>query len=243
MELYLIRHGQSTNNRGDARVPDPPLTELGRQQADRAGRALRNLGITRLYCSAMLRAVQTAAIVGARLELAPHVFVGIHEWGGIWKDRIEGGVEQLPGLTRSQLRDVCPSVVLPDDVTDAGWWFPSSNSDEPTQEWNHTQILRSIHENCLAFIAHLDQYHDEEDERVGAIIHGGAGSILLGTILGMQQQLPPPDDPLDRFPHNNTGITKVRRSPERSQILFHNQTAHLLDDGDYRLETDSPMIT
>ncbi len=48
MELYPIRHGQSTNNRGDARVSDPSLTELGRQQATRAGLALRNLGITRL---------------------------------------------------------------------------------------------------------------------------------------------------------------------------------------------------
>ena len=74
MELYLIRHGQSTNNRGDARVPDPPLTELGKQQADRTGKALGNLGITRLYCSAMLRAVQTAAIVGGHLGTASACF-------------------------------------------------------------------------------------------------------------------------------------------------------------------------
>ena len=79
MELYLIRHGQSTNNRGDVRIPDPPLTELGRKQADRAGQALKRIGITRLYCSAMLRAVQTAAIVSEHLELAPHIFVGLHE--------------------------------------------------------------------------------------------------------------------------------------------------------------------
>ena len=80
MELYLIRHGQSTNNRGDARIPETPLTEIGKQQADRTGRTLRDLGITRLYCSAMLRAVQTAAIVGEHLELAPHVLSESTSW-------------------------------------------------------------------------------------------------------------------------------------------------------------------
>ena len=134
MELYLIRHGQLTNNRGDARVPDPPLTDLGKQQADRTGKALGNLGITRLYCSAMLRAVQTAAIVGGHLELPPHVFVRIHEWGGIWKDRVDGGRVQLPGLTRSQLRDACPTAVLPDDVTDEGWCIQAFDAHELASE-------------------------------------------------------------------------------------------------------------
>ena len=176
MELYLIRHGQSTNNRGDARVPDSPLTELGKQQADRAGRALRNLSITRLYCSAMLRAVQTAAIVGGHLGSAPHVFVSIHEWGGIWKDRVDGGRVQLPGLTRSQLRDVCSTAVLPDDVTDEGWCIQAFDAHELAQGGNDEQMLGLAHENCLRFIAHLDHHHHaREHEKVEAILHGGSG--------------------------------------------------------------------
>ena len=112
MELYLIRHGQSANNRGDARVTDPPLTELGKQQTDRAGRALRNLGITRLYCSAMLRAVQTAATVGGHLELPPHVFVSLHEWGrGMWEDR--GNAGRSYNCRDSHGRSYAMSVQLP----------------------------------------------------------------------------------------------------------------------------------
>ena len=239
MELYLIRHGQSTNNRGDARVPDPPLTELGKQQTDRAGRALRNLGITRLYCSAMLRAVQTAAIVGGHLELAPHIFVGLHEWGrGMWEDRGNAGIVQLPGLTRSQLRDVCPTVVLSDDVTDEGWWFQVFDAHELAQGGNVEQMLGLAHENCLRFIAYLDRHHAGEDGKVGAILHGGSGSILLGAFFGLL-----PNESRDRFPHNNAGITKILRTPEYTQLLYQNQTGHLLKESEFDLEASSPMVT
>lgn len=240
MELYLIRHGQSTANRGDARILDPPLTELGRQQADRAGQTLKHLGITRLYCSAMRRAVQTAVIVGEHLELAPHVFVGIHESGGIWEDRgDDGGIIQLPGLTRSQLHDICPSVVLPNDVTDEGWWFPACDSDQQAPALDDARILQLVHKNCLEFIAHLDQHHVGEDERIGAITHGGSGSILLGTLL----ETPLPKKSLNRFPHNNTGISKIRRTHDDTQFLYLNRTRHLLGECVSNPEANSPLLT
>ena len=239
MELYLIRHGQSTNNRGDARIPETPLTEIGKQQADRAGRTLRDLGITRLYCSAMLRAVQTAAIVGEHLELAPHVFVGIHEWGGIWEDRDDSGMIPLPGMTRSQLRDICPSVVLPNDVTDEGWWFPSCDSDGRAPALDDARILQLVNRNCLEFIAHLDQHHVGEDEKIGAITHGGSGSILLGTLL----ETPLPKKSLNRFPHNNTGISKIRRTHNDTQFLYLNRTRHLLEEGVSNSEANSQLLT
>ena len=239
MELYLIRHGQSTNNRGDERVPDPPLTEFGRKQADKAGQALKDVGVTRLYCSAMLRAVQTAAIVGEHLDLAPHVFVGIHEWGGIWEDRVDSSIIQLPGLTRLQLRDVCPTVVLPDDVTDEGWWFPSCDSNEQAPALDDAQILQLVSRNCLEFIAHLDQHHVGEDEKIGAITHGGSGSILLGALL----ETPLPKKSLNRFPHNNTGISKIRRTRDDTQFLYLNRTRHLMEEGVSKPEANSPLLT
>ena len=90
MELYLIRHGQSTNNRGDSRVSDPPLTELGEEQARLVGQFIKDEGINRLYCSPMIRALHTAALINERLGLVPHVFVGLHEMGGIYEDHEDG---------------------------------------------------------------------------------------------------------------------------------------------------------
>lgn len=37
MELYLIHHGQSTNNAGLPHVADPSLSNLGKQQAHYVG--------------------------------------------------------------------------------------------------------------------------------------------------------------------------------------------------------------
>ena len=51
MELYLIRHGQSTNNAGLPHVADPPLSDLGKKQAYHVGKALQREEISRLYCS------------------------------------------------------------------------------------------------------------------------------------------------------------------------------------------------
>ena len=78
MELYLIRHGQSTNNAGLPHVADPPLSNLGKQQAYYVGKALQRARISRLYCSPMLRALQTAEIIGGILSLAPHIYIGLH---------------------------------------------------------------------------------------------------------------------------------------------------------------------
>ncbi len=78
--LYLVRHGQSVWNvqqRTQGQTVHPALTELGRRQAGAAAGAvaadLERAGLvaTLLLCSDLVRAVQTAQIVGARLSLAP----------------------------------------------------------------------------------------------------------------------------------------------------------------------------
>ena len=92
MEFYIIRHAQSFNNAlvdQRQRVQDPPLTELGHRQAaivaqhlttgrnpeqkegvseeDTAVHYRRGYGLTRLYCSAMHRSLQTAAALSRAL--------------------------------------------------------------------------------------------------------------------------------------------------------------------------------
>jgi probable phosphoglycerate mutase len=57
MELIIIRHGLPERRSDTA---DPPLTPAGRDQAERAARALSTERIDAVYSSPMLRAVQTA---------------------------------------------------------------------------------------------------------------------------------------------------------------------------------------
>jgi broad specificity phosphatase PhoE len=71
--MILLRHGQSEFNlhfgatRRDPGLIDPPLTGLGREQADRAARDLARLPIARIIVSPYTRALQTAAPLAAAL--------------------------------------------------------------------------------------------------------------------------------------------------------------------------------
>ena len=83
MQLYLIRHGQSENNALAGESPetaDPGLTRTGQAQARSVALHLRHCadktdvrdglvgepgyGLGRLFCSPMLRALETARPIG-----------------------------------------------------------------------------------------------------------------------------------------------------------------------------------
>ena len=55
-KLYLVRHAQSTNNANPEpkRIPDPPLTELGTQQAQALSTYVPNIQPTHLLTSPFL---------------------------------------------------------------------------------------------------------------------------------------------------------------------------------------------
>jgi broad specificity phosphatase PhoE len=76
----LVRHGQSHANverRLDTRPPGAELTELGREQALAFAGGIGKPGL--LAHSVATRASQTAAVIGAEVEVATHQLVGIHE--------------------------------------------------------------------------------------------------------------------------------------------------------------------
>ena len=81
--LVLLRHGQSQANverRLDTRPPGAALTPLGRDQARTF--ATYSLGSGRpalLTHSVATRALQTAAVIGAKLDLPAYEVGGIHE--------------------------------------------------------------------------------------------------------------------------------------------------------------------
>lgn len=72
MRLYFIRHGESESNHSDLITgqQDVPLTELGRDQARLAGKAMRSAGITidQIVCSSLMRAHDTAKLIAHELD-------------------------------------------------------------------------------------------------------------------------------------------------------------------------------
>jgi broad specificity phosphatase PhoE len=82
MRLLLLRHGQTDGNTAgalDTAVPGLHLTELGRQQAEAAARALADRGIEQIYVSTLARTHQTAAPLAAALGIEPRELDGLRE--------------------------------------------------------------------------------------------------------------------------------------------------------------------
>ena len=75
--LFLfLRHGQAKNNVERilaGRTKGFPLTELGIQQAEKIGDFLKPLNISKIYCSPIERAEQTARIVANKVDLVCNV--------------------------------------------------------------------------------------------------------------------------------------------------------------------------
>ncbi len=71
--LYFLRHGESEANvlhEFSNRPGKHPLTEKGRRQARALAERLSGASIRRIYCSPVLRAVQTAEILSDQLGVA-----------------------------------------------------------------------------------------------------------------------------------------------------------------------------
>lgn len=80
MLLYLIRHGNAKKLAGESYVT-APLTELGRAQAELTGDYLRTAAIhwDAYYSSPLRRAVETANIIGAAIEMTPALCPDLRE--------------------------------------------------------------------------------------------------------------------------------------------------------------------
>jgi broad specificity phosphatase PhoE len=85
-KYYLLRHGESLKNVKDLNSSWPekfysPLTRRGKREALRAAKSLRKKKIDLIFSSDMLRAKQTAEIVGKELGLHPKFDKRLREIG------------------------------------------------------------------------------------------------------------------------------------------------------------------
>jgi probable phosphoglycerate mutase len=96
--ILLARHGETDWNserrwQGHA---DRPLNEVGRQQARELAETLTDRAIDVVYSSDLLRAHETALIVGERLGLLVSVDAGLREVDvGDWSGRVHSEIEGL----------------------------------------------------------------------------------------------------------------------------------------------------
>jgi broad specificity phosphatase PhoE len=69
--IWLVRHGDCYEDMADG--ADPPLSPLGRRQAERLAERVRRLGDVAIYSSPYRRAVETARIIGGDVREDPRL--------------------------------------------------------------------------------------------------------------------------------------------------------------------------
>jgi broad specificity phosphatase PhoE len=223
MRLYIIRHAQSLNNALEDqrhRIAEPHLTEIGRQQAECLAQALSNGGIPdpklgdvgrsfdRLYTSPMRRALETTQPLARALGIRPHIWVDIHECGGMWQDHGEdGGIVGYPGLNRAEIAAAFPGYIAPPELTDAGWWRAGQEGSAACRArvWRVAATLRSW---------------AASDDRIALVTHGDFTNNLLQALLDASAPV---------WIHMyNTGISVVDFRPDGSLGLrYTNRVDHL----------------
>lgn len=96
--LLLARHGQTNDNLEPLRAQgfsNTPLNSVGRAQAHVLAERVAELEVASLWTSDLQRATETAAIIGARIGLAPEPDARLREGNrGEWEGRLFIDIER-----------------------------------------------------------------------------------------------------------------------------------------------------
>lgn len=202
MRIYFVRHGQSENNAlwdetgmRHVRIEDPVLTELGQRQSACAARFLAGLKepFKHVYCSLMLRAVQTAECIGSILALPVTAWTDLHEVGGMYvEDEIQQGkFLQRSGKNRTYFQQHHPSLALPAEVTDAGWW-QQPFEDESARPARAARVWQQLNDR-----------HGNSDEALVLVTHLGFYNMMMSLLAGSGNAMPL------WFHLDNAGVTRL----------------------------------
>jgi 2,3-bisphosphoglycerate-dependent phosphoglycerate mutase len=197
--LLLVRHGQSTWNR-EHRIQgqlDPPLSELGRRQAELLGRRLAGRRWAGFYASDLKRAFETATILGHAIGVAPKPMQSLREiFLGEWE-----------GLRTDELAQRFPDAW-------AAW------TDEP--DWDLVpggEGAALFEARISAAIEEILQRHDHGD--VLAVTHGGAIQVALHRAVGRASH------GLFPFKIQNASLSVIEKRDGKVVIAGVNDVAHL----------------
>lgn len=187
MKLLLVRHAQSTANVLkilNTAMPGPPLTELGREQAEALAVYLCDEPVVAVYSSIATRAQETAAPLARVRGLDVQVIEGVHEVQvGELEDR--GDQEGIEAYAR---------VFFP-------WTLGELDARMPGGESG-----REICERYLGAVAQMRAKHEQEhpDGAVVLVSHGGVMRLCAELLA---DNVPPSVAEAGLIP--NTGVIEL----------------------------------
>lgn len=215
MKITYIRHAESVNNHsyylhgnGEQYILDPPLSELGEQQAAALAKFLaantEEFNFDRIYISPFLRTLQTAATFTHLYPDSPKIVCPwIYEGGGcreiIRQDPLE--VKISSGMGRSEILSRFPDFTVEEagenPITDQGWY--TLGEVEPESH---------VFYRAVETIDYFTKQHAYPEEHIALVSHGNFYNYLVNAILEQRKQL--------RFYYaiENTGISQFSYQPD-----------------------------
>jgi broad specificity phosphatase PhoE len=215
-DFYFIRHGESESNVQPGLAAgvnfDAPLTDRGHKQAVALGERLKAEGrsFDRIYSSTMVRAVQTTQGMLQGMGIGSTAF----EQSG---DIIERQVPEWRGVPVEEAHT--PNVKLL--MAENGKWF------KPGDGESHREVERRFSnwmEDELLF--NNDFVSRPGRQRVAIVSHGLALQAIFHYIMGFNDSL------IDRFPMNNTSISRFRFDQQGWWPVSINDASHTEALGD-----------
>lgn len=201
---YVVRHAQTTWNvenriQGHA---DLPLSEAGRQQAERVGAYFAGRSIAALYTSHLARSLQTARAIAQTTGASPIIEPALSEihfgpWEGLTAGEVNAAYDGAYHRWRTN----------PSHVTIPGG-----------------ELLESFRARVRAAAGRIFAAHDEGE--IVIVSHGGVIASLFADWLIADY-----DALLQRLVVANAGISAVDRRTDPPSIMWVNVTSHLTGNG------------
>lgn len=164
MRLILVRHGETDWNaalryQGQSNVP---LNQRGREQAKLLTARLKVRGAIALYTSDIVRAQETAEIVGAGLKLTPQTLpdlreIDVGQWEGLTPEEL---YRRFPDHMRQYERDPARTVRI------------------------GGESYQQLQERALRALKQIESKHTG-DQVVIAVSHGGTIRAILCHVIGL----------------------------------------------------------
>lgn len=200
MRLIFVRHGETDWNvtlryQGHSPVP---LNERGREQARHTGGRLRHRAVTALYASDVLRAWETAQIIGDIIGLTPQPVAELREidvgqWAGFTTAELE---QRFPEHMRDYRRDPANTVRI------------------------GGESYAQLQTRALGALRNLQEQHHADDTIV-AVSHGGTIRSVVCDILGINLLH------FGKMWLDNASFTELRYEKETWRVYRLNDAAHL----------------
>ena len=200
--LYLVRHGATEADlahppRLSGRRQDPPLARLGIRQAEATRDFLAPRGLDFCYCSPLLRAVQTAALVAAPHGILTLPLTALTEADlGHWEGLDWAAIRYLYADAHARFRD-----------------------DPATHGYPGGETFRAVHDRAAPALERLLTAHAGHATLV--VTHATVLRVLLAALLGLTP------GQAHQVPLDPCGISVVRRDAQHTSVTTLNAAFHL----------------